>query len=83
MIHNNKQDIQSVIAKKKFVIHHGGVGLCQVVLAMGKPQVILPTHPENHMNGRALEKQGLGIVVKNWQKLSAQETLGFIFSKLN
>ena len=49
-----KQDIVSALTNKKFVIHHGGVGLAQAAMAIGIPQVILLTHAENHMNGGAL-----------------------------
>jgi len=42
------------------VLHHGGAGVTQAALAVGRPQVILPEYLEQELTGQALERLGVG-----------------------
>jgi len=42
------------------VLHHGGAGVTQAALAVGRPQVILPQYLEQELTGQALERLGVG-----------------------
>lgn len=55
--------IAEALASAGFVVHHGGIGIAQEAAAAGVPQLIVPRHLEQAMNGARLERLGLGVVL--------------------
>jgi len=54
-------DLSQVLPPVSAVLHHGGAGVTQAALAVGRPQVLLPRHLEQELTGRALERLGVGL----------------------
>lgn len=53
-------DFSTVLPQAPFIIHHGGLGTANFALALGVPQVILPTDLEKMLIGRGVVKAGAG-----------------------
>jgi UDP:flavonoid glycosyltransferase YjiC (YdhE family) len=49
-------DMASAVSQSALLIHHGGVGTCEVGLAIGRPQLIIPRHQEQAMNALCLRR---------------------------
>ena len=60
------QPIASILAGSRVVIHLGGSGLAAEALAAGVPQLVIAGHIENTLNGEALERAGVGRLVKTY-----------------
>jgi len=58
------------------LVHHGGVGLSQVGLAAGRPQLLFPMHLEQEINGRTLHQ--LGVAHHLQGKFPAADVVGAI-----
>lgn len=50
----------TVAAESAMIIHHGGLGTLQTVMALGRPQVLIPRHLEQMWNGTMISGLGLG-----------------------
>ena len=74
-IFKRPQDISKISIDTKFILHHGGIGLSQMALALGRPQIILPTQMEQQMNASNLKKLETGEVIRNWRKLGEENLL--------
>ncbi|WP_193188773.1 glycosyltransferase [Nisaea sediminum] len=64
-IHEAPQPIEEVVARSRAVIHHGGIGTLEQVLAMGRPQCIVPRHFEQQKNGEFAGKLGTATVLRS------------------
>jgi rhamnosyltransferase subunit B len=53
-------DLGEILPRVSAVLHHGGAGVTQAALAMGRPQVVLPQYLEQELTGQALERLGVG-----------------------
>lgn len=51
--------LAEALAEVRVVVHHGGVGTSQEVLAAGRPQLIFPLHLENALNAAAMHRLGV------------------------
>jgi UDP:flavonoid glycosyltransferase YjiC (YdhE family) len=60
------QPIAGILAGSRLVVHLGGHGLAAEALAAGVPQLILGNHIEQNLNGEALERAGVGRLVKTY-----------------
>tara|TARA_E500000318_G_C3557694_1_gene211898 strand:- start:45 stop:1226 length:1182 start_codon:yes stop_codon:yes gene_type:complete len=58
-IHTQPQSMADMVGRSRLVIHHGGLGTLEQVLAMGRPQCIVPRHFEQLKNGLFAGKKGL------------------------
>jgi len=63
-IHASPQPIEEAVARSRAVIHHGGIGTLEQVLAMGRPQCIVPRHFEQLKNGEFAGKLGAATVLR-------------------
>ena len=81
-VYSEAQDVTKISGYTKFIIHHGGIGLSQFALGLGRPQIILPNHMDQHMNATNLMRLGCAEVLRNWRKSSpanlAQEIFGYV-----
>ncbi|HEY0836692.1 MAG TPA: nucleotide disphospho-sugar-binding domain-containing protein [Azospirillum sp.] len=53
-IHDRPQPMREAVGRARVVVHHGGVGTVETVLALGRPQLIVPRHQEQRGNANAL-----------------------------
>jgi UDP:flavonoid glycosyltransferase YjiC (YdhE family) len=58
------QPIAGVLAASRLVIHLGGHGLAAEALVAGVPQLLLPDHIEHDLYSEAIERTGVGRLVK-------------------
>ena len=56
-------DLSQAVAAARLVVHHGGLGTAQAALLAGTPQLILPTHLEDHITARALTRLGVAVAL--------------------
>ncbi len=52
--------LESELAAARLLIHFGGLGVASAALAAGVPQLVLSVDIEKELNGRALERAGVG-----------------------
>jgi hypothetical protein len=64
-LHRERLDLAQALASAKLVVHFGGSGLAAHALAAGVPQLIFSTHIEQELNGLALQRAGLGTLVRS------------------
>jgi UDP:flavonoid glycosyltransferase YjiC (YdhE family) len=62
------QPLAGILASSRLVIHHGGSGVAAQALAAGVPQLVLSRHIEQDLNGEALERAGVGRLIKPHQQ---------------
>jgi hypothetical protein len=55
--------IADALAQSSAVIHHGGVGTSEAVMAAGRPQLLVPRHLEQTLNAKSIMSLGAGIVL--------------------
>lgn len=51
--------IREVLARATVVVHHGGAGTAQHALAIGRPQLLLPTQLEQILSAQLLQQLGV------------------------
>jgi UDP:flavonoid glycosyltransferase YjiC (YdhE family) len=56
--------LESELAAARLLIHFGGLGVASAALAAGVPQLVLGVDIEKELNGQALERAGVGRLVK-------------------
>lgn len=71
-IHNTPRPIEQAVASARVVIHHGGIGTLEQVLAIGRAQCIVPRHFEQQKNGEYLGKIGSATVMKSGNKFQPE-----------
>ncbi len=69
------QNIPETANDTKFILHHGGVGLSQIALALGRPQILMPGHIEQRMNAIRMEELGVAGVLGNWRRVSSDSLI--------
>jgi len=55
---------REVINKSDLIIFHGGYGTMMETAKAGKPSIVIPFHSEQESNGRRLESNGCGKILK-------------------
>lgn len=63
-VHAHPQPMEEVVGRSRTVIHHGGLGTLEQVLAMGRPQCIVPRHFEQQKNGGFAGQLGVATVLR-------------------
>jgi UDP:flavonoid glycosyltransferase YjiC (YdhE family) len=53
------------LGRSALVVHHGGVGTAEQVLALGRPQLVLPKTLEQGLNARALSALGVATLLES------------------
>ncbi|MBP2275352.1 MULTISPECIES: glycosyltransferase [Sphingomonas] len=56
-------NLPEILPKAFCVVHHGGLGMSTACLAIGVPQVILPTDFEKHLNAVGVANHKMGFVL--------------------
>lgn len=64
-VHDRPCDMLEMTAKSRVVIHHGGLGTLEQVLARGRPQLVIARHFEQQKNGMFVGKLGAGAVIRS------------------
>lgn len=57
VLHERPQPLAELLPACPLLIHNGGIGTAEMALAFGVPQVLLPRHLEQQVNGMAVEKR--------------------------
>jgi UDP:flavonoid glycosyltransferase YjiC (YdhE family) len=60
------QPIAGILAESRLVVHLGGHGLASEALAASVPQLVLADHIERNLNGEAIERAGIGRLVRTY-----------------
>jgi UDP:flavonoid glycosyltransferase YjiC (YdhE family) len=60
----------SALGSARLIVHHGGSGLAAEALAAGVPQFVLSMQIEQDLNGSALQRAGLGRLIRAYDPLS-------------
>jgi UDP:flavonoid glycosyltransferase YjiC (YdhE family) len=60
------QPIAGILAASRLVVHLGGHGLTAEAMAAGVPQLVLADHIERNLCGEAIERFGVGRLVKSY-----------------
>ena len=63
--------LKEILAEKSLAIHHGGLTTALACLIAGIPQLILPIHFEQQLNGMALSQWGVAKIITKptWEEL--------------
>ena len=59
--------------RSAIIIHHGGVGTSETVLALGRPQLVVPRHAEQWLNASSLGRLGVAIAIRANDALSTKQ----------
>ncbi|WP_028466604.1 glycosyltransferase [Nisaea denitrificans] len=81
-IHDTPQPIEQAVANAKVVVHHGGIGTLEQVMAIGRPQCIVPRHFEQQKNGEYLGKLGSATVMKSGNKFQPEHIVQAVTATL-
>jgi UDP:flavonoid glycosyltransferase YjiC (YdhE family) len=65
-VESTPQPIAGILAGSRLVVHRGGHGLAAEALAAGVPQLVLADHIEHNLYGEAIERAGVGRLVKTY-----------------
>lgn len=60
-------DLRAEMAAASLIVHHGGNGTTETVLALGRPQLLLPNHLEQALTADRLRRCGVGAVPWAWE----------------
>lgn len=77
-MHDGPRDIREEAARCRALIHHGGVGMCEQALGLGRPQVLVPRHYEQTSNARRLMDLGCAVALQgggNFQPVHVSQAL--------
>ena len=70
-------------AMSRLLIHHGGVGTCETLLGLGRPQLILPRHVEQRLNARVLVQDRIAKSLNNAVELEIDAIVAEIQAAVN
>ncbi|WP_029008238.1 nucleotide disphospho-sugar-binding domain-containing protein [Azospirillum halopraeferens] len=65
VIHDTPQPMREAVERAAVVVHHGGVGTVETVLALGRPQLIVPRHQEQRGNANALGRLKVAVSMRS------------------
>ena len=81
-VHRERLDLADALASARLAVHFGGSGLAAHALAAGVPQLVFSTHIEQELNGLALERAGVGTLVRSHDPDAAISS-GIVLSVVN
>lgn len=61
VVHDTPQDMVEMARQAAVIVHHGGIGTTETVLALGRPQLFVPRHLEQTVNGGMVGERGLAV----------------------
>ncbi len=64
-VHDRPQPMVETASNARFVIHHGGLGTLETVMALGRPQMLVPRHLEQSANARLLGEFGVAVAMRS------------------
>lgn len=82
-VHEGPQDMAQMAAMSRLLIHHGGVGTCETLLGLGRPQLILPRHVEQRLNARVLVQDRIAKSLNNIVELEIDAIVAEIQAAVN
>jgi UDP:flavonoid glycosyltransferase YjiC (YdhE family) len=74
-VHDTPPVLEVVLAEASMVVSHGGSGLTQAALKIGRPQVIVPIHAESQITAGRVEELGVGLAVRKFSRKTLKEAL--------
>ena len=72
VIHEKPQPMVETASNARFVIHHGGLGTLETVLALGRSQMLVPRHLEQSANARLLGHFGVAVAMRSGGKFQPE-----------
>jgi hypothetical protein len=78
VVHDHPQPMENMVGRSRVVIHHGGLGTLEQVMAMGRPQCIVPRHFEQHRNGYFAVKRGIATMLRTGSKFQKEHAAAAI-----
>lgn len=72
VMHDGPRDMRVEAARSRVIIHHGGIGTCEQVLALGRPQLLVPRHFEQTSNAGCLMQYRCAVSLRSGGKFSVQ-----------
>jgi UDP:flavonoid glycosyltransferase YjiC (YdhE family) len=57
-VHDRPVPVAEALAGASLLVHHGGIGTTEQALAVGRPQLVLPRHPEQVLTALAVNALG-------------------------
>ena len=78
IVYQRPPPLSDVLSKASIVVSHGGAGLTNAALTVGRPQILLPLFVESDLTCNAVEKIGSGIVLKGKQSQKLGDALSEI-----
>lgn len=64
VVWDGPQDLKAMAERAAVIVHHGGVGTAEKVLALGRPQMLVPRHFEQTANARSLGALGVAVALR-------------------
>jgi rhamnosyltransferase subunit B len=58
-VHEHLLPLGTALSHKAVIVHHGGIGTAIQALTLGRPQLILHRHMEQHFNAHILARLGI------------------------
>lgn len=74
-LHETPPPLAEVVPRVRFVVHHGGLGTSEKVLALGRPQLLVPRHMEQTLNARALGRFKVGVMMASGSRFQEEHVL--------
>jgi UDP:flavonoid glycosyltransferase YjiC (YdhE family) len=75
VIHDRPQPMREAVGRARVVVHHGGVGTVETVLALGRPQLIVPRHQEQRGNANALGGMRVAVSMRSAGQFEPQHVM--------
>lgn len=75
-VHDTPRDMREQASRCRVILHHGGVGTCEQVLAFGRPQVLVPRHFEQASNARCLMSHGCAVALRSGGNFQVEHVQG-------
>lgn len=72
-VYETPRDMAEMSKRSAVIIHHGGVGTSEAVLALGRPQMLVPRHAEQWMNADSLGRNGVATAVRGAADLTPED----------
>ena len=67
----------------RLLLHHGGIGTLQQVMALGRPQLLVPRHPEQAGNTRMVARMRIAAGLHAGGRFQAHHVEGALRQVLN
>lgn len=64
--------METAVSRAALLIHHGGLGTCEFGLSVGRPQLIIPRHQEQAMNGACLRRLHVAVATVTGGRFEVQ-----------